>query len=115
MDVKPGSQPIKLPNRRMPVHYKDDLKEKIDGFMNKEMITPCHSPYSGPAMLVPKKNGKLRLVIDYRKLNEQKIKSCWPIPSIEEIFDTLQRIAYFTTIDLSWGFYQLPMEPKSQN
>ena len=67
IDVKPGSQPIKLPNRRMPVHYKDDLKEKIDAFMSKELITPCHSPYSAPAVLVPKKNGKLRLVIDYRK------------------------------------------------
>ena len=115
IDVKPGSQPIKLPNRRMPVHYKDDLKEKIDAFMNKELITPCHSPYSAPAMLVKKKNGKLRLVIDYRKLNEQTIKSRWPIPSIEEVFDTLEGCAYFTTIDMSWGFYQLPMEPKSQN
>ena len=44
-DVKPGSQPIKRPNRRMPVQYKDDLKEKLDAFMTKELITPCHSPY----------------------------------------------------------------------
>ena len=114
-DVKPGSQPLKLPNRRMPVHYKDDLKEKVDAFINKELITPSHSPYSAPAMLVPKKNGKPRLAIDYRKLNEQTIKSCWPIPSIEEIFDTLQESAFFTTIDMSWGFYQLPMEPKFKN
>ena len=71
--------------------------------MNKELITPCHSPYSAPAMLVPKKNGKLRLLIDYRKLNEQTIKSRWPVPSIEQIFDTLQGSAYFTTIDMSWG------------
>ena len=113
--VKTGSQPIKLPNRRMAVHYKDDLKEKIDAFMNKELITPCHSPYSAPSMLVPKRNGKLRLAIDYRKLNEQTIKSRWPIPSIEEVFDTLQGSAYFTTIGMSWGLYQLPMEPKSQN
>ena len=55
IDVKPGSQPIKLPNRRMPVHYKDDLKEKIDAFMTKDLITPCHSPYSAPAKLIPKK------------------------------------------------------------
>ena len=99
IDVKPGSQPIKLPNRRM--HYKDDLKEKIDDFMKKELITPCHSPYSAPAMLFPKKNGKIRLVTDYRKLNEQTIKSCWPIPSIEEIFDTIQGSAFFTTKDMS--------------
>ena len=97
------------------MHYKDDLKEKIDDFMTKELITPCHSPYSAPAMVVPKKNAKLRLLIDYRKLNEQTIKSCWPIPSIGEIFDTLQGNAYFTTIDKSWGFYQPPMEPRSQN
>ena len=115
IDVNPGSQPIKLPNRRMAVHYKDDLKEKTDAFMSKERITPCHSSYSAPAMLVPKKNEELRLVIDYRKLNEQIIKSCWPIPSIEVIFDTLQRSAYFTTIDMSWEFYQLLMEPKSRN
>ena len=83
--------------------------------MTKNLITPCHSPYSAPAMIAPKKNGKLRLVIDYRKLIEQTIKSCWPIPSIEETFDTLQRSAFFTTIDMSWGFYQLPMKPKSQN
>ena len=111
IDVKP----IKLPNRRMPVHYKDDLKENIDAFMTKQLITPCHNPYSAPAIAVPKKNGQLKLVIDYKKLNEQTIKFCWQIPSIEEFFDTLQGNAYFTTIDKSWGFYQLPMEPKSQN
>ena len=60
----------------MPVHYKDDLKEKKDVFMTKELITPCHSPFSAPAMLIPKKNGKLQLVIDYTKLNQQTIKSC---------------------------------------
>ena len=66
-------------------------------------------------MLVPKKNGKLRLVTDYRQLNKQTIKSCWPIPSLEEIFDTLERSAIFTTIDMSWGFYQLPMAEESQD
>ena len=58
IDVKPGSQPIKLPNRRMPVHYKDDLEEQIVAFMNKELITPSHSPYSALAWLVLKKEWK---------------------------------------------------------
>ena len=80
-----------------------------------KLITPCHSPYSAPAMLVRKRIGNLRLVTDYRKLNEQTIKSFWPILSIEESLSTLQGSAYFTTLDMSWGFYQLPMEPESQN
>ena len=66
-------------------------------------------------MLVPKKNGKLRLVIDYRQLNKQTIKSTWPIPSVEEIFGTLQGSAYFTSIDISAGFYQVLMEESSQD
>ena len=115
IELEPGSRPVKIPCRRMPLHYKEDLQNKIDVFVEKELITPCHSPYSAPAMLVPKKNGKLRLVIDYRQLNRQTIKSSWPIPSIEEIFDTLEGSAYFTSIDMSAGFYQVPLEEKSQD
>ena len=111
--IEPGSRPKKLPNRRMSLHYKQDLPEQVDAFLEKKFITPCHSPYSAPAMLVPKKNGKLRLVIDYRQLNKQT-KSCWHIPSIE-IFDTFERSEYFTTIDMSRGFCQLPMEEGSQD
>ena len=43
------------------------------------------------------------------------MNSCWPTPSIQEKFDALQGTAYFTTMETSWGFYQLPIEPKSQN
>ena len=114
IQVEPGSRPIKVPNRRMLLHYKDDLQEKIDALLEKKLITPCHSPYSAPAMLVPKKNG-LCLVIDYRHLNKQTIKSCWPIPSIEEIFDTVENSEYFTTIGMLWGLYQLPMVEESQD
>ena len=99
----------------MPLHYKEELQKKIDVFLEKDSITPCHSPYSAPAMLVPKKNGKLRLVIDYRQSNKQTIKSTWPIPVMEEIFDTLEGSAYFTSIDMSAGFYQVPIEESSQD
>ena len=115
IEVYPGAKPVKLPNRRMPLHYKQDLQDKLDVFLEKDLIAPCHSPYSAPAMLVPKKNGKLRLVIDYRQLNKQTIKSSWPIPSIEEIFDTLEGSSFFSTIDMSAGFYQVPMDTTSQN
>ena len=101
--VYPGSNPVKLPNRRMPMHFKTDLQEKLDKFLEHELIEPCFSPYSAPAMLVPKKKGKLRLVIEYRLLNKQTIRSCWPIVSIEEIFDTSEGGCYFSTIDMSWG------------
>ena len=93
IDLYPGSKLVKLPNRRMPMHFIKDLRQKIDKFLEQKLITPCHSPYSSPAMLVPKKNGKLRLVINYRQLNKQTVKSCWPLPYVEEIFDTLEGFA----------------------
>ena len=83
--------------------------------MIEELNTPCHSPYSAPAIIVPEKTGKLRLLLDYETLNKKTIKSCWPIPSIEVICDALQGSAYFTTLHMSWGLHQLPMEPDSQN
>ena len=115
IQVYPGSTTVKLPNRQMPMHFKTDLREKLDKFLEHELIEPCHSPYSAPAILVPRKNGKLRLVINYRQLNKQTIKSSWPIPSIEEIFETSEGSFYFSTIDMSWGFYQLHIEEASQD
>ena len=104
-----------MPNRKLSLQYKEDLREELNAFLEKDVITPCHSPYSALDMLVPKKNGKFRLVLDYRHLNNQTIKSCWPILTIEEIFDTLEGSAGFTTIDMSWGFYQLPMDTRRQD
>ena len=115
IDVHPGSKPIKIPNRRMPLDYKEDLQSKLDAFLKKDLIAPCHSPYSSPAMLVPEKNGKVRLVFEYRQLNKQTVKSSWSIPSIEEIFDTLGGSCYFSTSDMSAGFYQVPMDKDSQD
>ena len=113
--VYPGSIPVKLPNCRIPMYFKSDLRKTLDKIFEYEVIKQCHSHYSAPAMLVPQKNGKLRLVIDYRQLNKQTIKSCWPKPSIEENYETLEGSCYFSTLDLSWGLYQLPMEETSQD
>ena len=101
IQVYPVSTLVKLPNRRMPMHFKADLQEMLNKFLEHELIEPCHSPCIAPAMLFPKKNGKLRLVIDYRQLNKQTIKSCWPIPSIEEIFDALEGSCFLSIIDMS--------------
>ena len=76
VQVCPVSTPVKLPNCRMPMNCKSDLRENVDKFLEHELVEPCHSPYTEPAMLVPKRNGKLRRFIDYRQLNKQTNKSC---------------------------------------
>ena len=97
------SKLVKLPKCRMPMHFKKNPRQGIDNFSDHKLITPCHSPCSSTAMVVPKKNGKLKLVIDHRQLNKQMVCSCWPLPSVGEIFDTLEGSFYFSTTDMSWG------------
>ena len=104
----PGFTPAKLPNRRMPMHFKSNLPDKLHKFLEHELIDPCHSPHSAPTVLVLEKNVTLRLVIDYRQLNQPTIKSCYPIPSIEGS-------CYISTVDMFWEFYQLPMEEVSRD
>ena len=107
IDFYSGSKRVKLPNCRMPMHFKNGLRQQIDKFLEHKVITPFHSPHSSPAMMAPKKTGKLRLVIDYRQLNKQTVKYCWPLLSVEESFETLEGSCYYFTLDMSWGFHQL--------
>ena len=97
------------------MQFKIDLEGRMDKVLEHQLIEPRHGTYSAPASLVPQNNGKLRFAMDYRQLNKQTIKSCWPTPSNEAFFDTLEGSFYFSTIDMSWQFYQLPMEEASQN
>nr|XP_049466988.1 uncharacterized protein LOC125908330 [Anopheles coluzzii] len=81
------------------------------------VIQPSSSPYSSPIWVVPKKTDasgkkKIRVVIDYRKLNEKTIDDKFPIPQIEDILDSLGKSQYFTTLDLKSGFHQIEMDPK---
>lgn len=67
--------------------------------------------------IIPKKTDasgkkKVRVVIDYRKLNEKTVDDKYPIPQIEEILDNLGKSAYFTTLDLKSGFHQIEMNSK---
>ena len=71
IDVNPGSKPVKIPSRRLPLHYKEDVPRKFDVLLEKELKTPYQSPYSAPLILLSKKEGKLRLVTDYRQLIKQ--------------------------------------------
>ena len=107
IEFYPDSKPLNYPLAGCPCISKS--------IYVKTYLTLAHQVYSSPTMLIPKKNGKLRLVIDYRQLNKQTVKSCWPLLPVEGFFDTLEGRCYFSSIDITWGFYQLPLETGSQD
>ena len=108
--LKENAKPVRLPYRGMNPHKKKDLKEKIVKMQEVGLIEPTHSEWAAPTLLVPKKDGSFRLVVDYRKLNEQTIKTCWPLPRINDILDVLTGSCFFSTMDLASGYFQMEIE-----
>ena len=75
--------------------------------LDKGFIRPSTSPWGAPVLFVKKKDGTLRLCIDYRELNKVTVKNKYPLPSIDDLFDQLQGAQYFSKIDLMSGYHQL--------
>ena len=72
---------------------------------------PSTAPFASPTILVKKKDGLMRLCIDYRKLNAVTKKDANPFPRIEDIFDTLTGSKLFSTLDLAMGYHQVEVHP----
>ena len=99
--------PITQPYRRIPPSQYQEVKEHIQKLISTNVIRESHSPYASPIVLVRKKNGSLRLCVDYRKLNLKTLKDSFPLPRIDESLDALNGAKWFTTLDLASGFNQV--------
>ena len=83
--------------------------------LDKGVIVPSESPYSSPIVMVPRKDGTIRMCIDYRKLNEITTKDAYPLPRIGETIDALQGAGYFSSLDLASGYWQVPVAEKDRH
>jgi len=87
----------------------------VSELLESGIIIESTSPYNNPLVLVRKKNGKLRMCVDFRELNAITKREFYPIPNAQEIFDRLSGKKFFSTIDLSKGYYQIKLDPSSQS
>jgi len=76
----------------------------VEEQLRKGYIRPSKSPQTSPVFLVGKKDGKKRMVQDYRYLNKETIKNNYPLPLISDLIDTMGTKKMFTKIDLRWGY-----------
>ena len=89
IDLLPDNQLISIPSYTMaPVELKE-LKEQLKDLLDKGLIKPNISPWGSPVLFVKKKDGFLKMCIDYRQLNKVTIKNKYPIPRIDDLFDQL--------------------------
>jgi transposase InsO family protein len=127
-DVFPSQLPHQLPPRREVDHRIEltqctaptlravyrmspseltELKKQLDELVAAGFIRPSKSPYGAPVLFVKKKDGSMRMCVDYRDLNRITIKNRHPLPRMDELFDRLKDAKYFSKIDLRSGYHQV--------
>ena len=82
-----------------------ELKVQMEEMVNKGFVRPSTSPWGAPVLFVKKKDGSMRLCIDYRELNKVTIRNQYPLPRIDDLFDQLQGAKVFSKIDLRSGYH----------
>ena len=113
IETIPGAAPISIaPYRMAPMELKE-LKKQLEELLDKGFIRPSTSPWGAPVLFVKKKDGSLRLCIDYRQLNRITMKNKYPLPRIDDLLDQLKGATVFSKIDLRSGYWQLRVEERS--
>jgi hypothetical protein len=107
IELQPGTAPISKRPYRMPPKELAELKNQLQELLDKGYIHPSSSPWGSPALFVKKKNGSLRMCVDYRPLNAVTIKDKYPLPRIDVLFDQLAGAKVFSKIDLRSGYHQI--------
>ena len=107
IDLEPGTRPISIPPYRMAPAELRELSVQLKDLLEKEFIRPSVSPWGAPVLFVKKKDGTLKMCIDYRQLNKVTVKNRYLMPRIDDLFDNLQGAIVFCKIDLRSGYHQL--------
>lgn len=107
IDLIPGAIPPSRPIYRLSQIEMDELKTQLADLLQKGFIRPSVSPFGAPVLFVHKKEGTLRLCVDYRALNKLTIKNRYPLPRIEDLMDRLAGSKWFSKIDLYSGYHQI--------
>ncbi|KAJ9555926.1 hypothetical protein OSB04_010540 [Centaurea solstitialis] len=107
IDLTPGVAPIaRAPYRLAPTEMKE-MMTQLQELSEKGFIRPSSSPWGAPVLFVKKKDGSMRMCIDYRELNKVTVKNRYPLPWIDDLFDQLQGAGCFSKIDLRSGYHQV--------
>lgn len=108
------NHPFKNRGYKIPHGLKDVSDDLIKEMLSNDIIQPSKSPWCNPYFLVKKKSGKYRFVLDFRRLNRLTKKDSFPLPLIEDIFADLRGSCFFSSLDLSNGYWQIELDDASK-
>ena len=104
------TKPFKIHQYPTPFRAKDAIEKEIETMLEQDIIRPSSSPYCSPITVVAKPDGSIRLCIDFKKLNSVTIFDNEPIPQMDEMVTRITKAKYFTKLDLTKGYWQIPLK-----
>jgi transposase InsO family protein len=107
--ITEGHNPVKQRHYPVSPYVQKQINNELDRMLGLDVIEPSCSPWSSPIVSVPKKNGRIRLCLDSRKLNDRTKRDAYPLPSIAGILGRFSGTEFLSTIDLSDAFWQIPL------
>ena len=108
------AKPVRLPPYRLPHAYRDIVKKELEEMEKHGIIEKSSSDWSSPIVLVKKKDGTLRFCIDFRRLNSVSKTDAYPMPRVDDLLDELGQARFISTLDLTKGYWQVPVEKTAQ-
>ena len=109
IEVREGSKPPSSSAYRIPHSLKQPVMDEINKLIADKRVVECKSNYASPIICVKKKDGSLRLCVDYRSLNNITTKDLFTLPNISDIIQDLRGSSVFSCLDMKSGFHQIPM------
>ena len=108
-------KPVQVKNRPIPMHNFAEVQKTISEMIDMGVLEPSSSPYRAPLLLVGKKDGSKRMCVDYRALNLNTIDIQHPLPTIQETRSVWADCKYYSTLDLTSAYHQIPLCESSRD
>lgn len=115
IETDPTADPPVRSVIRLSIAELDELKKQLTELLRKGFISPSTSPYGAPVLFVKKKDGSLRMCVDYRGLNRITKKNRHPLPRIDELIDRFRTAKVFSKLDLLSGYHQMQVHPDDRH
>ncbi|KAE8879464.1 hypothetical protein PF003_g36339 [Phytophthora fragariae] len=107
------NRPIKQQPYRVSGAEGEVMEAEVEEYLDLGLIRPSNSPWASPVLMIRKPDGGIRFCIDYRRLNAVTVKDCYPMPLIDDILDVLGDARLFSTMDIAFGYWNVPMHENS--
>ena len=110
IETQPGLT-VRTRPYRLPVNKQDVVRRELAAMLELGVVEEFHSDWCSPVVLVGKPDGSVRFCVDYRRVNAVSKFDAYPMPRIDELVDRLGMATYYTTLDCTKGYWQIPLSP----